>query len=592
MENTLRGLKPLLAAFITFYALFTDALGKAPIASLELGVFFAGIAAFYYRYLGSCHKDKRIALYSLFFSLCMVVGRAYDKKDTFFILFSSKHEILVSLLSCIGFFILFYVCLGLLEKMAFQVTLNKDAQSLTGKQKLIYAGVILLCWLPVLIAFVPGSFDHDSFRMLTFWTGESPWNTHHPVIATVYLGLLMDFSKQVLQHVNIGVFFYVVIQIALGLYVIMKTISMMKKLRMPRRGIYLTVFYFAVVPIWSGYIQCVIKDTLHFIFYMLYFVLLIEILLNPYWIQKWKHFCLLLFAILGMFSFRNTGIYLFILSFIPFTIYLFYKKNWILWKHYVSASILVLIIHFSFAGVLVPALGIHDGGVQEMLSIPFQQTARYVKYHPQDMLPWERKAVNDILPIDKLSKTYNSQISDPVKNMIKKNGRLYLMSYFKAWLSMGLRHPGTYIDALGSGAYDYFYPDGFSKPRQTGLKLYIKDKHDKNSPNTGTYDVKYIQSDSLRKNVTYYMTTFWREIPILGLCFNTGIYTWICLICTMLLLGRKKYYALFALAPSAASLLFCVASPVNGYVRYMLPVIATVPLTISWTLYCLYIEKK
>lgn len=590
MVNVSRLVKPVFAALITFYALFTDAWGKVPVESMELSVLFIGITAFYYHHLGSCQKDRRIVAFSSFFSLCMVIGRAYDKKDTFFILLSGKHEILVSLLSFIGFFILFYVCLCQLEKAIMQVGLGNETQQFTGKQKLKYAGIILMCWLPVLIAFFPGSVDHDSFAMLDFWIGYYHWTTHHPVVATVYLGMFMDFGKYLLHHVNAGVFLYISIQIAFGLWVIMKMIELMRKLGTPRPGVYAALAFFALMPVWPGYMQCVIKDSMHFIFYMLYSVFLVEILLEPHWIQQRKHWGLLLFAALGMFSFRNTGIYLFVLTFIPLTIYLLHKSR-ALWKPYVSVCTVVLVVHFAFAGILVPALGIKKGGVQEMLSIPFQQTARYVKYHPRDILPWEREAVNGVLPIDKIPKAYDSQISDPVKSMIKKDGKSKLPAYFKAWFSMGLRHPGIYLDALGSGTYDYFYPDGFSRARKVGLKLYIKDKHDKNSPNTGIYDVQYMQSASLRKKVIYYLTTFWREIPIMGLCFNTGVYTWICMICAMLLLGKRKFSALLALLPSAVTLLFCIASPVNGYVRYMLPIMATVPLMISWALYCLHHKK-
>ncbi len=581
--------KILIATLTTYFAIYSDIFGKLPVVTLEKGIIFIAIAFIYFRYWRLCFKDKWTALLSLFFSICMVLGRAYDKKDTFFILISNKWEIIVSIFSICGFFVLFYFFLCMAEKVVLNADLLKEKKFLSKKEKMKYAGIILMCWIPVFITFLPGSFDHDSFRELTYWTREVNWSTHHPVIATVYLGLVMDFGKYVIYNVNAGVFIYILIQIVLSIYAILKVIEMMKKLGISQYGIYTTIFFYSMIPIWAGYVQCVIKDSMNFIFCMFYTVFLIEIILDPYWLNHKTNMVKFLLSIFGILSFRNTGIYLFLLSFLPIIICLIYKnkKNRDYWKSYILTCSIVLVVHFSFMNIIVPAMGIGKGSVGEMLSLPFQQTARYIKYHSDDITSWEYNAVNDVLPAKQLPKVYDSQISDSVKNLIKDQHTSKIKHYFKAWFFMGLRHPGTYLDATLSGTYDYFYPNGFSKARKTGLKLYIKDKHDQNSPNTGTYDVTYVQNESIRKKVTYYMTDFWRKIPVLGLIYNTGVYTWICLVCVMLLAKKKRFYALFAFLPTASTLLFCIASPVNGYIRYMLPIIATMPLLIAWTIYSL-----
>ena len=588
-RSVYNSLLTLLTAVLTYFAIYSDVFGKLPVVTLETGIVFVAIAFAYYRYGHLCAKNKETATLSLFFSVCMVLGRAYDKKDTFFILFSSKGEMAASFFTISGFFVLFYFCLCMIEKAALTVILSREITSLSNKDKMKYGGIILLCWLPVLIAFLPGSFDHDSFAQLLFWTGEEHWTTHHPVISTIYLGLIMDLGKYVLHNVNAGTFLYIFIQTIFCIYAILKMIGMIQKLGIPLYGIYMTFFFFSVVPIWSGYVQCTIKDGMHFIFYIMYSIFLIEMMLDPSWLHHWSNRVKFLLSVFGIFSFRNTGIYLFLLSFVPFAVYSIYKnkKYKCFWKDYTLICATVIFVHFSFMNILVPFMGIRKGSVAEMLSIPFQQTARYVKKHPHDITVEEYNAVNEVLPVKRLPEIYDSQISDPVKFSMKKNHANKIKKYFKAWLFMGLRHPGTYLDATISSTYDYFYPDGFSKARKTGLKLYIKDKNDKNSPNRGTYDVTYIQSESIRKKVTRYMLGSWRKIPVMGLCYNTGIYTWISLVCLMLLAKKKKIYALFAFLPSAATLLFCIASPVNGYIRYMLPIIATMPLMISWTIYSL-----
>ena len=68
-----------------------------------------------------------------------------------------------------------------------------------------------------------------------------------------------------------------------------------------------------------------------------------------------------------------------------------------------------------FNSILLPVWGITPGSKGEMLSIPFQQTARYVKEYPEDIMEQERLAIDNLLQYDKLAEAYNPSLSDPVK---------------------------------------------------------------------------------------------------------------------------------------------------------------------------------
>ena len=73
--------------------------------------------------------------------------------------------------------------------------------------------------------------------------------------------------------------------------------------------------------------------------------------------------------------------------------------------------------------------GVKPGGKQEMLSIPFQQTARYVKYYGNDVSTEEEKVIRKVLDYDTIGKNYDPDLSDPVKNTYKQKDE-YLKDYF------------------------------------------------------------------------------------------------------------------------------------------------------------------
>ena len=87
---------------------------------------------------------------------------------------------------------------------------------------------------------------------------------------------------------------------------------------------------------------------------------------------------------------------------------------------------------------MAPQLGVEKGSVKEVLSIPFQQTARYIKEYPEEVTLKEKKAINDILSYDGIKENYNPEISDFVKNTFREGSEDKLDEYFKVWFEMFL----------------------------------------------------------------------------------------------------------------------------------------------------------
>ena len=67
------------------------------------------------------------------------------------------------------------------------------------------------------------------------------------------------------------------------------------------------------------------------------------------------------------------------------------------------------------------------------------------------------------------------------------------------------------------------------------------------------------------------------DLPVIGIFQKIGIYTWILLATTAYLLYSRKSRMLLALIPVTVVLIGCCFSPVNGYFRYALPMILTIP---------------
>ena len=94
--------------------------------------------------------------------------------------------------------------------------------------------------------------------------------------------------------------------------------------------------------------------------------------------------------------------------------------------------------------------GIVPGGKREMLSIPFQMTARYVKEHPDDITEEESEVIDKMLYMETLAERYDPVSADPVKGFAfyEIHNTPDYLDYIRVWFRQGCRHPGSYVNAF------------------------------------------------------------------------------------------------------------------------------------------------
>lgn len=231
-----------------------------------------------------------------------------------------------------------------------------------------------------------------------------------------------------------------------------------------------------------------------------------------------------------------------------------------------------VLFHVGYSGWLLPALHVIPGETREMLSIPFQMTARYLRTYPDDVTPQELDAVGRVLDLESVEH-YNPRLSDPVKDA--SNPEMTggdMAAYAKAWLSMGLRHPGVYLDAWLNMVYGYFYPS----TSNTIVCLTL------NSPDQGGMNLTQdARLDGLRLELHDFIYYTLRRLPGAGALFFVSAVTW-----TFLFL--LAYAVLRGGVRAAAPVMFfvgvlgiCMLSPKSGEIRYLMPILYALPVMLG-----------
>lgn len=545
-------------------------------------------------------QGKKIwkVLLSLLFSFFMVFGYSYYKINSWDMIFKNTFQLFKASIVFTGYYILFRAIVNYIfdililkvQETEIKESSNKIYNFIFVKHSFIIPLIIILiCWLPYIIAYYPGILGADQANQIKQFFGvdippRSISNSvnlidenvkitnHHPVLHTVIIGMCARLGC-LLGNVNIGIFIATILQFLLFAGTLAYVIHYMKKLNNPNWLKRLTLAIFAILPIIPIMAVQVGKDTVFVCFFIIYIIKLYDLIRNAN-VNKLKvKKCIgLIVLALLVCLFRNNGIYAIIIS-LPF-VAIIDKINR---KRILIVSLIIFLLYESFLHMLLPIFKIPLGGKQEMLSIVLQQTARYVKEHGNEVTEKEKNTINKVVKYDILAKQYNPIFADNIKREYNKNATNQdLMDYFKVWFEQLIKHPTTYIQATMNNTYGYFYPEsGFEQ-----YTYYTVDSVQVINEIEG-FDYHYIEDFRPMREFFNQISIIIQKIPVISWIMNIAFNVWIIMLIFTYLLYSKKYRYIIYLMPLISIIIICILSPVNAAYRYSIPFIFSMPLTVG-----------
>ncbi|MFR5857369.1 MAG: DUF6020 family protein [Bacilli bacterium] len=539
------------------------------------------------------HQKKSIKVLSLILAFFMIFGNSFMLVSSTLLVFKNIGYFIISLLMYIGYYNLFLIIISyifrFIDKNNYDEVGNKKNNkiiSLFKKHPFLFSVVfIIICWLPYIISFYPIILSPDpSYQIKQFFGIRTKYadysiliddnvviTNHHPVTHTVLLGGCLKLGE-LMGNDNLGLFFYSIIQITFLVTTFAFSIYYMQKMNLKTKYLFGVLLLYALVPMFPLYAMSGVKDVIFGTLIFLYLIFLHNYI-KVKGDYKWWQYILIILLLILICLFRNNGIHTLILS-LPFLLFVVRKR----WKEILIVMICVFGFYGVFDKIVLPYFKITPGSIRETLSVPFQQTARLVKYHSDDLTSEEIEVIDKILGYDDLAERYNPELSDPVKNEYNKYATNEdLKEYFKVWFSGLIKHPGTYIEATMNNTYGYFYPEK--------TNWYVYYKYDDRIVEDG-FSYSYNSLGTLRNVLSNYAVCF-PYIPVIGLISNIGFNVWIILVLLTYAIYKKLYKNIVILSPVLALILVCILGPANTYFRYALPFIFAMPF-----IFAVFLEKQ
>lgn len=539
----------------------------------------AGLAVLFYwvrRQRQAKPKRAELAL-SVVFGVAEVLGLSICKLNSWAFVFKNGYQLCVGLLCMAGYTVLFYHAVwglyALLGRAVGQTAeaapQNRFARWFAKAPGRAASLLIGLAWLPWVAVFWPGSVDWDSWGQISQVLGKQEMTAHHTVLSTWLHGWLFLVGRA-LGSDNVGVFLYIVLQFVVCAWVFGQVTAFAAKLGCPRWAQYAVTAFFALNPVWGAFIQTQVKDTLYTGLFVLFVLKTADLLLFP---QEWRGRArrLAAYAVLGILCclLRKNGIY----SVVPMLLasaFVVSEKQ--LRRPVLAVLLAVCIGAFGFDTFTEKALDIPAGSVGEALSVPMQQTARYVVEHGGEVTDAEKEAISAVMDYDALASSYMPELSDGVKQYYKNPGKRELANYLLTWGKMLFKHPVCYFEATHANSHGYYT---ITKCRA------INDYYTFNNDicmEMSEMNVQYLDKSGYLRYAFVQALSAFEKLPLVGLCTSIGFMAWLIAVLGAWLARKKACVCLPIFVSVGIFWLTCIASPVNDCMRYFLPIAGCLPL--------------
>lgn len=575
-----------------------------PMDFVDLVVLFAVWKLFDHVFSKEKWIDQGTGILALLLSVLLVTCISFKKFNSPVLILGSGFQWTLSIFCICGFWMLIYLTIRslyfLLEKeetakdsdvaaagcgasgIKNAVTgtkMNGDvkagAEMAFGRKHFLLFGflVIFLGWLFWILMNYPGTSCPDGNLQLKQFLGDADWAGGHPPLSSLIMGILFSTGR-FLADANFGFFLYCFFQTCVGAWIFAYSMKKLLDLGISARWCSVGILFFAFSPFWGTYAQWFEKDLLYAEAATLQAVFLLEVIRKRSCGVK-DGILLAVFSILASLL-RNNGIYAIVPTLAMLAVWLKKQDR----KRVLLVLLATVLVYGGITeGLYYSVLDMAKPSPAEALSIPFQQTARYVVYYGDELTEYEREVIDRVLSVEGMA-GYDPVISDPVKYYYRGAD---LGEYFKVWFQMFWKHPGCYVSAFINKGYGYLAPVSQNIEAWIGLEgdYYAYDRE------LGIHHV-------FDPDLSIVLVQIWHlslALPLFKYLCTPGMYTWILLVLILLLWKHRKFGALILFVPSIMNVLVCLASPLAGAIRYELPTVAAIPMLIGWTYYSLHAKE-
>lgn len=465
---------------------------------------------------------------------------------------------------------------------------------------------IAMLWLPTVLLLLPGTTTYDGARQIDEWIGASVPSldftyfatNHHPWFATIWQGTLLNLGLAISGgDINIGLLVHTAALVTASLVTYAAAAHRVQRLA-GRGAAIAMVAVVGLIPHFANY-AVLFEKTGWYQLALIWFVLGVVAAVRGD--ARWR--IVLQLGLGGLLTalFRSNGLYVVLGSLAVLLVVLLVRRHRSRALAVGSAGLAALLLAQAWSGLALPARGVMPASPAEALNAPFQQVARIVQQHGDELTAEQRAAIDPVLPLDQLVETYQPENADPVKALYHIDSFLItdtaiermrddfdwweqdgatadLRPFLATWAHLVAQYPATAASATVHNNFIYFAPP-FNRGNDVslftgGLPDYVVLANEY----TADYDAFAEPEAQQVLRSTY---DGWAATPGLNMLVNPGLYGWLVIALGVSLLFWRRADRLALWAPIALVYAINFAGARNGDFRYTVPLVALIPIALA-----------
>lgn len=477
---------------------------------------------------------------------------------------------------------------------------NKVNKTFTFKKTFLF---ILVSWLPYMIIFYPGIWSWDTLNQYFEYFGYGrtvrdvypigwyliksnpfPITNQHNFLVTELYGLNLNIGIKMFKDMQLGIFLSAFVQSILQIAILTYLLVTLYRMKMEINRINMIKYIIAFFPLFPIYSLYLVKNVIFSSFLLLFVIQMTWLIYNANATYSWQWNILTTISVLGMLLTQKYAFHILLL--LSILVCFILNKKLVIKVEKILISSLIFFIAFQW--ILFTVLRVPQGDPIEGKAVMIQQTALYVKKHPNSLTEQQYRELNKIFVVKNLSKLYNPELADPIKSSGFKNSSVLegyryktvkkndMDKYNRIWMQFFLKDPRLFFEAFMNQSFRYLdltptqynssvYQQTNSVPlSHEQFTIKIKGQTFSYKENQNTLRFKLREDFSKLYNL---ISKIW---PV-SMVLNGSLIAWFFIIMIILILGIKYYKYLLILFPVVIQIPILLLSPSNGSQRYSYP---------------------
>lgn len=441
----------------------------------------------------------------------------------------------------------------------------RDPLPRSRKRLLLWAGVLLLCWLPILILRSPGSIYADTDAQILQFQGIMPYEASNPLILSFVYGPLFTLGQRIGGD-NWGIFCCVIFQTLLGLFACGFACEELTAQRGTGKAGALLCAFFGLVPAFASFSAAALKDFIHAPIYLL-FVLYYSRTARGGSKGDWLRLAIL--ALLAAAT-RKGAVFLVAFSLLGLALLKGEKR-----KILTVGTLALLAVHFLLNGLLFPLIGVEKPMEQENYSFFYPITGFYCARYDGELTEAEKQTIAAVLDYDTVVSGFSTGGVDTIKRTYHAENETQVRAYLAIHGKFFLRHPLTCLEALVYSRNYYFTPWSVRGERISVAMHPFREV----DPKADSSFSHWLPEDTRRA----FEDKLWAATDTFPLkeLISPGTYTWLTLLLLATAWKQKNRQRLVELLPLVLLTAGLLLTHLNGAARYASPLYYCAPVVLG-----------